>query len=119
MCALVGFWRRHYLCGRRVSFLFVAGVGLASPCLDSFYGVGLGFFFGVASGAATGVTVALEQHRTSGGQGHYSLPWEALFSAIRGFAFGAGLYRVAGLQFAVAFAILITGGQVFAYSRGM
>jgi hypothetical protein len=44
---------------------------------------------------------------------------EALFSAIRGFGFAAGLYRVLGLGFAIAFAILITIGQVFAYSRGM
>jgi len=47
------------------------------------------------------------------------LPWEGLFSAIRGFAFGAGLYRIVGFGFAIAFAILITVGQVFAYSRGM
>lgn len=47
------------------------------------------------------------------------MPWEALFSAIRGFAFGAGLYRILGLAFAIAFAILITLGQVLAYSRGM
>jgi len=47
------------------------------------------------------------------------LPWEALFSAIRGFAFGAGLYRILGLEYGIAFGILITVGQVFAYSRGL
>jgi len=47
------------------------------------------------------------------------LLWEGLFSAIRGFAFGAGLYRILGFGFAIAFAILITLGQVFAYGRGM
>ena len=47
------------------------------------------------------------------------MPWEGLFSAIRGFGFGAGLYRVLGFGFATAFAILITVGQVFAYSHGM
>ena len=47
------------------------------------------------------------------------MPWEGLFSVIRGFGFGAGLYRILGFGFAIAFAILITVGQVFAYSRGM
>jgi CDP-diglyceride synthetase len=42
-----------------------------------------------------------------------------LFSAIRGLAFGAGLYRILGLEYAIAFGILITIGQIFAYSRGM
>jgi hypothetical protein len=42
-----------------------------------------------------------------------------VFSAIRGFAFGAGLYRILGFGFAIAFAVLITAGQVLAYSRGM
>jgi hypothetical protein len=41
-----------------------------------------------------------------------------LFSAVRGAAFGAGLYRIVGLGFAVAFAT-ITFGQLLAYSRGM
>jgi hypothetical protein len=36
-----------------------------------------------------------------------------------GFAFGAGLFRIVGFGFAIAFAILITAGQIFAYSRGM
>jgi hypothetical protein len=95
---------------RIVTYSIVFGVG---------YGIGLGFFFGVASGTATGVTMAIELRRTAQKHDHYSLPWEALFSAIRGFAFGAGLYRIVGLPFGVAFGILITAGQVFAYSRGM
>ena len=98
------------LLSRIVTYSLVFGIG---------YGIGLGFFFGLASGAATGFTFALELHRIAVRQDHYSLPWEAMFSAIRGFAFGAGLYRIVGLQFAVVFAILITAGQVFAYSRGM
>jgi hypothetical protein len=95
---------------RAVTYSIVFGIG---------YGVGLGFFFGLACGAATGVTVAIELHRASVRQDHYPLPWEAIFSAIRGFAFGAGLYRMVGLPFAVAFGILITAGQVLAYSLGM
>jgi hypothetical protein len=83
------------------------------------YGVGLGFFFGLASGIATGITISIELNRAARGLNHYSLPWEGLFSAIRSAGFGAGLYRTVGLGFAVAFAMLITVGQVFAYSRGM
>ena len=95
---------------RAVTYSVVFGIG---------YGIGLGLFFGVASGAATGITIALELHRTAGTHDHYSLPWEAVFSAIRGFGFGAGLYRILGFPFAITFAVLITAGQVFAYSRGM
>jgi len=83
------------------------------------YGLGLGLFFGIAAGAATGITVAIELHRTSTRQDHYSLPWEAMFSAIRGFAFGAGLYRMLGFPYAATFAALITVGQIAAYMNGM
>ena len=95
---------------RAVTYSIVFGIG---------YGIGLGIFFGVASGLATGITIAIELNRASRGVAHYSLPWEGVFSAIRGIAFGAGLYRILGIEFAVAFAFLITAGQIFAYSRGM
>jgi hypothetical protein len=95
---------------RAVTYSIVFGVG---------YSLGLGLFFGLATGVATGVTISIELNRAARGLDHYSLPWEALFSAIRGFAFGAGLYRSLGLEFAIAFGTLITLGQVFAYSRGM
>ena len=95
---------------RAVTYSLVFGIG---------YGLGLGLFFGLACGIATGVTVAIELNRAARGLDHYPLPWEALFSAIRGFAFGASLYRWLGLGFATAFALLITIGQVMAYSRGM
>lgn len=95
---------------RAVTYSVVFGVG---------YGLGLGLFFGLVCGIATGVTIAIELNRAARGLEHYALPWEALFSAIRGFAFGAGLYRSLGLEFAIAFAILVTVGQVVAYSRGM
>jgi hypothetical protein len=83
------------------------------------YSLGLGLFFGITAGAATGVTVAIEMHRTGGRGDHYSFSWETLFSAIRGFGFGAGLYRTLGLPFAFAFATIITLGQIFAYARGI
>jgi len=95
---------------RVVTYSILFGIG---------YGLGLGLFFGLASGIATGITLSIEFSRASRGLDHYSLPWEGLFSAIRGFAFGAGLYRILGFGFAIAFAILITIGQIFAYSRGM
>src|SRR6202008_3495491 len=83
------------------------------------YGLGLGFIFGIAAGCTTGITIALELNRIARGQEHYSLLWEAIFSAIRSAGFGVGLYRIAGLRFAIAFGILVTLGQVTAYSRGM
>jgi hypothetical protein len=95
---------------RAVTYSIVFGVG---------YGIGLGLFFGVASGLATGITISIELNRAARGLKHYSLPWEGLFSAIRGLGFGAGLYRSLGLEYAIAFASLITAGQIFAYSRGM
>src|SRR6202451_2225884 len=95
---------------RAVTYSIVFGIGS---------GLGLGFFFGLAAGIATGITLSIEFNRAARGLDHYSLPWEASFSTIRGFAFGAGLYRILGLEFALAFGILITVGQLFAYSRGM
>jgi hypothetical protein len=76
-------------------------------------------FFGFAAGIATGITLAIELTRAARGLEHYSLPWETVFSAIRGLAFGAGLSKILGFRFAIAFAVLLTIGQVFAYSRGM
>jgi hypothetical protein len=95
---------------RAVTYSVVFGIG---------YGIGLGLFFGLASGIATGITIAIELNRAARGLDHYPLPWEAFFAAIRGIAFGAGLYPIGGFGFAFAFAIIITIGQVFAYSRGM
>jgi hypothetical protein len=95
---------------RAVTYSLVFGIG---------YGIGLGFFFGLASGIATGITLSIEYNRAARGLDHYALPWEGLFSAIRGLGFAAGLYRILGSGFAIAFAILITIGQILAYSRGM
>jgi hypothetical protein len=95
---------------RAVTYSIVFGVG---------YGIGLGLFFGVAAGIATGLTLALEFNRAARGLDHYALPWEALFSAIRGASFSVGLYPTVGLRFAVAFGFLSAAGQVIAYSRGV
>jgi hypothetical protein len=95
---------------RAVTYSIVFGVG---------YGLGLGLLFGLASGVATGVTLAVEFNRAARGLDHYSLGWEGTFSAIRSAAFGAALYPSLGLRFASAFAVLLTVGQILAYSRGM
>ena len=95
---------------RAVTYSILFGIG---------YGFGLGLFFGLTAGIATGITISIELNRAARGLDHYSLPWETLFAAIRGFAFSAGLYMTFGLEFGIAFGILITAGQVFAYSRGM
>jgi hypothetical protein len=95
---------------RIVTYSIVFGIG---------YGTGLGVFFGLASGLATGITVSIELQRTAHYRDHYPLRWEAVFSTIRGIAFGAGLYRMLGFRFALAFAFLITAGQIVAYTQGM
>jgi hypothetical protein len=95
---------------RAVTYSVIFGVG---------YGLGLGLFFGITSGVATGITLSIELNRAARGLQHYSLFWEGVFAAIRGFAFGAGLYRILGLGYAVSFVLIITAGQIFAYSRGM
>jgi hypothetical protein len=95
---------------RAVTYSVVFGIG---------YGIGLGLFFGLAAGITTGITLSIEFNRAARGLDHYPLPWEVLFSAIRGFGFGAGLYRTLGWGFAVAFAGLITVGQTVAYTRGV
>jgi hypothetical protein len=95
---------------RAVTYSIVFGIG---------YALGLGAFFGVASGAATGITVAIELNRAARGLPHLSLFWEAVFSALRGLAFSAGLYRITEFRFAAVFGVLITAGQIFAYVRGM
>ncbi|MGC1187726.1 MAG: hypothetical protein WA871_10065 [Candidatus Acidiferrales bacterium] len=95
---------------RAVTYSIVFGLG---------YGLGLGPFFGVLAGAATGITISIELNRTARGLDHYALPWEGVFAAIRGCAFAAGLYKMLGLEFGIAFAALLTAGQIVAYSRGM
>jgi hypothetical protein len=98
------------LLSRAVTYAIVFGLG---------YAMGLGFLFGVVAGATTGLTVAIELHRAARQHDHYTLPWEAFFSAVRGFGFATGLYHLVGLHFALAFGVLITLGQIVAYSRGM
>ena len=94
---------------RIVTYSIIFGVG---------YGLGLGSFFGLTAGGAIGTTAAIELNRVARGLKHYSLPWDGVFSAIRAAGFGVGLYPIVGLEYVTAFAILITVGQIFGYSRG-
>src|SRR3954464_11746652 len=59
---------------RAVTYSVIFGIG---------FGVGLGLFFGIAAGIANGLPLSIEFNRAARGLDHYSLPWEALFSAIR------------------------------------
>lgn len=95
---------------RAVTYSLVFGTG---------YALGLGPLFGLTAGIAAGITLAIEFTRASRGLDHYSLAWEAVFSAIRGVGYGAGLYRILGVRYAIAFGVLATVGQIGAYSRGM
>jgi hypothetical protein len=95
---------------RAVTYSLVFGIG---------YALGLGLFFGLAAGLGTGISISIELNRAANGLDHLSLPWEATFSAIRGFAFAVGLYRTVGWGFALSFAVLVTAGQTYFYSRGM
>src|SRR5215469_4526078 len=79
---------------RAVTYSIVFGIG---------YGFGLGLLCGLAAGITTGVTLSIELSRAARGLRHYSLPWEALFSALRGLGFAAGIYRDLGVRFALAF----------------
>ena len=95
---------------RSVTYSIVFGVG---------YGLGLGLIFGLSAGIAIGVTSSIEINRIARGRGPYSLRWEAFFSAIRAAAFGVGLYPKLGARFAIAFAALLTCGQIVGYARGI
>ena len=95
---------------RAVTYSIVFGVG---------YGLGLGVFFGLITGIALGVTSSIEINRPARGLPEYSLPWEAMFAAIRGLAFVPALYGFVGLKFAVVFAIIMTLGQIGGYYRGV
>ena len=94
---------------RAVTYSIVFGVG---------YGIGLGLFFGLAAGITTGITLSVEFNRAARGLNPYAPLWEGMFSAIRGIGFAAGLYPKVGPEFAIAFAVFVSAGQIVAYSRG-
>jgi len=74
---------------RAVTYSIVFGVG---------YGLGLGLFFGLAAGITAGITLSIEFNRAARGLDHYSLFWEGLFSAIRGFGLRSWTIQDIGLR---------------------
>jgi hypothetical protein len=90
----------------------VVAVSITGTCFDA-----LGSLY-LAYDLLRGQHGPLQFNRAACGLNHYSLFWEGLFAAIRGAAFGAGLYRILRLRFAIAFAVLITVGQNFTAKAG-
>jgi hypothetical protein len=95
---------------RAVTYSIVFGLG---------YGLGLGAFFGLVAGVSTGITISFEFNRAARGLKHFSLAWESVFSAIRGVAFGVGLYKIVGLEFAIVFTVLVTMGTIWGYASNL
>ena len=95
---------------RAVTYSIVFGIG---------YGLGLGLFFRSSLRNCDWYHIVSRIQSGSSWARALFFALKGVFSAIRGFGFGAGLYRILGLRFAIAFAILITVGQILAYSRGM
>jgi len=83
------------------------------------YGVVLGPVFGLASGAANGLTLAWELSRASRQEAVPGFWYESAMAAIRGLGFGLGLSYLFGPRFGFAFGVLSTLGQVIAYQRGV
>lgn len=83
------------------------------------YGLPLGLVLGLAAGVTHGITLALEFSRASRQEPNYSFACEIFFSVIRGIGLAIGVFFLFGLRFAIAFGILSTVGQAFAYSRGL
>jgi hypothetical protein len=67
------------------------------------YSLGLGLLFGLAWGIANGITLAIEFSGAACGLDHYSLTWEAFFSAIRGFGFRGWTLPERGLEIRTGF----------------
>jgi hypothetical protein len=94
---------------RALTYSLLTGVGFAAV---------LGWRFAIPAGTAVGFTVAVELARASRGEPNRGLAWDSLFSLIRAIGYGIGLYPTFGWRFAALFAVLITLGQIVAYSMG-
>jgi hypothetical protein len=83
------------------------------------YGLGLGPVFGLASGGATGITLAWEFSRASRRLPEPGFWYDAAMSAIRGAGFALGAAYLYGATFGAAFGVLSTVGQVLGYRLGI
>jgi hypothetical protein len=83
------------------------------------YSLGLGPVFGIASGAAHGITLAWEFSRASRGRPKPGVWYDTAMSAIRGAGFALGAAYLYGAGFGLTFGALSTAGQVLAYRAGI
>jgi flagellar biosynthesis protein FliQ len=83
------------------------------------YGLGLGPIFGLAAGATAGVTLSWEFSRAARHRPKPGFGYDLAMSAIRAAGYGLGVAYLYGARFGIAFGILSTVGQVFAYRIGV
>jgi hypothetical protein len=83
------------------------------------YGLAGGPVMGVSSGIAHGVSLGWEYSRASRQLPKPGFWVDAAMSAIRGLGFGLGTAYSFGARFGIAFGVLSTVGQAFAYSIGI
>jgi hypothetical protein len=95
---------------RAVTYGTIFGIG---------YGLAMGPVFGLASGAAHGITLAWEYSRASRQAPKPGFWLDAATSAIRGCGFALGASYLFGARFGIAFGVLSTVGQLFAYRLGI
>jgi hypothetical protein len=95
---------------RAVTYGTIFGIG---------YGLAMGPVFGLASGAAHGITLAWEYSRASRQAPKPGFWLDTAMSAIRGCGFALGASYLFGARFGIAFGVLSTVGQLFAYRLGI
>src|ERR1700684_829083 len=83
------------------------------------YGLALGPLFGLITGIAHGITLGWEYARTSRNEPNPGFWVDAAMSGICRCAFGLAASFLFGNRFGVAFAVLSTMGQTFAYRAGI
>ena len=83
------------------------------------YGLGLGPIFGLAAGATAGATLSWEFSRAAKHRPKPGFWYDVAMSAIRAAGYGLGVAYLYGARFGIAFGILSTVGQVFAYRIGI
>ena len=95
---------------RAVTYSLLFGLG---------FGIPLGPIFGIASGAAHGITLAWEFARTARHGPKPGFWYETAMSAIRGCGYAVGASFLFGARFGITFGVLSTVGQVVAYQFGI
>jgi hypothetical protein len=83
------------------------------------YSLGLGPVAGIALGAAHGITLAWEYARAARQAPTPGFWLDTAMSAIRGCGFAVAGWYLYGARFGIAFGVLSTAGQAFAYRIGI